>query len=54
MITIQSILIEYKSVDTLNDSQHFVLKAILPGDKEILLSHPNLFLYYETNRAINR
>ncbi|WP_436906134.1 tyrosine-type recombinase/integrase [Acinetobacter johnsonii] len=53
MITIQSILIEYKSVDTLNDSQHFVLKAILPGDKEILLSHPNLFLYYETNRAIN-
>ncbi|UBX53252.1 site-specific integrase [Acinetobacter pseudolwoffii] len=53
MITIQSILIEYKSVDTLSDSQHFVLKAILPGDKEILLSHPNLFLYYETNRAIN-
>lgn len=53
MIKIQSILIEYKSVDTFNDSQHYVLKTLLPDDSEILLSHPNLFLYYETNAVIN-
>lgn len=53
MIKIQSILIEYKSIDTLNDSQHYVLKAFLSNDREILLSHPNLFLYHETNGVIN-
>ena len=53
MIIIQSILIEYKSIETLNDSQHYVLKALFPNDKEVLLSHPNLFLYHETNGALN-
>lgn len=53
MITIKTIFIEYKSVDTLNDSQHYILKALLPDNIEILLSHPNLFLYHETNGAIN-
>lgn len=53
MIVIKTILIEYKSIDTLSNAQHYILKALLHNDKEILLSHPNLFLYNETNGAVN-
>lgn len=53
MILIKPILIEYKNIDTLDSAQHYILKALLSNNKEVLLSHPNLFLYHETNRAIN-
>ncbi|TCB54792.1 tyrosine-type recombinase/integrase [Acinetobacter terrae] len=53
MIVIKPILIEYKSIDTLGEAQHYVLKAVVNNGKEILLSHPNLFLYHETNGSIN-
>lgn len=53
MSVIKTLPIRYKSIDNLGEVEHYILKAINLNGKEKLLSHPNLFLYHETNGSIN-
>lgn len=53
MREIKTLPIKYKSIDNLGDVEHYILKAINLNGSEELLSHPNLFLYHDTNGSIN-
>lgn len=51
MTTFECRNISYKSAESQSDVNHFVVVST-HGDKTILLSHPNLFLYYKTRASI--
>lgn len=53
MIEIKTLPIKYKSIDSLGIAEHYILKTVNASGKEMLLSHPNLFLYHETNDSLN-
>lgn len=53
MIEIKTFPIKYKSIDSLGIAEHYILKTVNASGKEMLLSHPNLFLYHETNDSLN-
>lgn len=53
MIEIKTLPIKYKNIDSLGIAEHYILKTVNASGKEMLLSHPNLFLYHETNDSLN-
>ena len=53
MIEIKTLPIKYKSIDSLGVAEHYILKTVNANGKEMMLSHPNLFLYHETNDSLN-
>ena len=53
MIEIKTFPIKYRSIDSLGIAEHYILKTVNASGKEMLLSHPNLFLYHETNDSLN-